>query len=409
MKPPEMSQADMTFNTSQPATPPKRRLRLGLVGGGLNSFIGETHRIAARLDGRYEICAGALSSDPGRALADGIALGLSPERCYASWQAMLAAEPLRENKIDVLAILTPNNSHFEIAMAALDAGLHVLCEKPLTNDAASAQQLADKVHSSGLAFCVAYCYSGYPMVRQARAMVQSGVLGPIRQVHVQYVQSGLSDPDAPGGWRADPQQGGASLVLLDIGTHAFQLGDYVSGLGVSEICADVGSGIPGRTVHDYVSALLHYDNGARGSLWVTNAAAGSEHGLSIRIHGDRGGLEWHQEQPNRLIHRQSGGFEQTLTRRLDTAVTPQARRSTRIAIGHPEGYLEAFANLYRELADDIAARGERGASAANGADGASGAHVAPECLYPTVDQGVHGVALVEAALRSAASRTWVAL
>lgn len=392
----EMTHPNMNTNTFKLGSQPTRRLRLGLVGGGLNSFIGETHRIAARMDGRFEICAGALSSDPQRSQADGIALGLAPERCYASWQAMLLAEQMREDKIDVLAILTPNHSHFEIAMAALDVGLHVVCEKPVTNDAASAKQLADKVNSSGLAFCMAYCYSGYPMVRQARAMVETGVLGTIRQVHLQYIQSGLSDPNAPGGWRADPQCGGASLVLLDIGTHAFQLGDYVSGLGVSEICADVGSGIPGRVVHDYVSALLHYDSGARGSLWVTNAAAGSEHGLSIRIHGDLGGLEWHQEQPNRLLHRQSKGFEQIITRRLDTSVTPQARRSSRIAIGHPEGYLEAFANLYRELADDIDAR-------------ASGASAAPECLYPTVEHGVRGVALVEAALRSAANRTWVTL
>lgn len=333
---------------------PLRRLRLGLVGGGLNSFIGETHRIAARMDGRYEICAGALSSNPQRSLSDGIALGMDPERCYPTWQALMEGERQREDKIDVLAILTPNDSHCDIAMAALNEGFHVLCEKPVTNDLKSAQSLAQSVHNSGLAFCVAYCYSGYPMVRQARAMVQSGALGTIRQVHLQYIQSGLSDPKTPEGWRVDPACGGASLVMLDIGTHAFQLGDYVSGLGVSELCADVGSGIPGRTVHDYVSALLHDDNGARGSLWVTHAAAGSEHGLSIRIHGDLGGLEWHQEQPNRLIHRQSGGFEQTITRRLDAAVTPQARRSTRIAIGH----------------------------------------------------GVNGVALVEAALQSASQRCW---
>lgn len=379
-------------NTAQP----HRRLRLGLVGGGLNSFIGETHRIAARLDGRYDICAGAFSSDPARAQADGIALGLAPERCYASWQAMLAAEQLREDKIDVLAVLTPNNSHYDISMAAVNAGFHVLCEKPLTNDLESAQSLAETVRSSGRAFCVAYCYSGYPMVRQARAMVQAGALGPIRQVHLQYVQSGLSDPESPQGWRGDPKVGGASLVLLDIGTHAFQLGDYISGLTVSELCADVGSGIPGRQIHDYVTALMHYDNGARGSLWVTNAAAGSEHGLSIRIHGDLGGLEWHQEQPNQLVHSPRNGFQQIISRRLEGSMTPQALRSTRIALGHPEGYFEAFANLYRELADDICARlgSESGQP--------------PECLYPTIDQGVEGVALVEAALRSAAEGGWTA-
>jgi len=385
----------MTHFDNNSGIAPPRRLRLGLVGGGINSFIGETHRIAARMDGRYDVCAGALSSNPERAKSDGLALGFAPERCYTSWQALLAGESQRDDKIDVLAVLTPNDSHLDICLAALNAGLHVLCEKPVTNDLPSAQALAQAVQSSGLAFCVAYCYSGYPMVRQARAMVQAGALGTIRQVHLQYIQSGLSDPATPTGWRADQQQGGPSLVTLDIGTHAFQLGDTISGLAVSELCADVGSAIPGRQVHDYVSALLRYDNGAKGSLWVTNAAAGSEHGLSIRIHGDLGGLEWHQESPNRLIHRQREGFEQIITRRKDDAVTPQARRSTRIAIGHPEGYLEAFANLYRELADDIEAR-------------RSGA-AAPECLYPTIADGVHGVAMVDAVLRSAAGRCWVGL
>lgn len=371
----------------------QRRLRLGLVGGGLNSFIGETHRIAARLDGRYEICAGALSSNPVRAKEQGVALGFDPDRSYTSWQEMFIKEARREDKIDVVAVLTPNDSHFEICMQALDAGFHILCEKPVTNDVRSAQELMTKVNSKNLAFCVAYCYSGFPMVRQARAMVQSGQLGTIRQIHLQYIQSNLSDPTPLVGWRADPEQGGASLVMLDIGTHAFQLGDYVSGLAVTDICADVGSGIAGRTEHDYVSALLNYQNGAKGSLWVTNAAAGSEHGLSIRIHGDLGGLEWHQETPNRMIHRRKTGFEQIITRRLEDDVSAQARRSTRIALGHPEGYLEAFANLYTELADDVQARLAQGQ--------------APECLYPTIDQGVQGVALVEAALQSSSNRGWV--
>jgi predicted dehydrogenase len=373
--------------------PSQRRVRLGLVGGGLNSFIGETHRIAARIDGRYEICAGALSSNPERAKEQGVALGFDPARSYTSWQEMFNKEAGRDDKIDVVAVLTPNDSHFEICMQALDAGFHILCEKPVTNDLQSAQELMTKVNSKNLAFCVAYCYSGFPMVRQARDMVQTGQLGTIRQIHLQYIQSNLSDPTPLVGWRADPKQGGASLVMLDIGTHAFQLGDYVSGLTVTDVCADVGSGIAGRAEHDYVSALLNYENGAKGSLWVTNAAAGSEHGLSIRIHGDLGGLEWHQETPNCLTHRQKNGFEQIITRRLDGVVSPQARRSTRIAIGHPEGYLEAFANLYTELADDIQARLTGGQT--------------PECLYPTVDQGVQGIALVEAALQSSSNRGWV--
>lgn len=380
-----------------PAKPFQRRLRLGMVGGGLNSFIGETHRIAARLDGLYDICATALSSDPQRAHQEGLQLGISPERAYGSWQELLASESRRSDKIDVLAVLTPNDSHHAICMAALDAGIHVLCEKPITNDSATACALAQKVADTGLEFCVAYCYSGYPMVRQAQSMVQSGQLGTIRQVHLQYIQSGLADITLVDAWRTDPSRGGQSLVLLDIGTHAFHLGSYISGLPLSSLCADVGSAIPGRKVHDYVSALLHFKGGARGSLWVTNAAAGSEHGLSIRIHGDLGGLEWHQETPNRLIHRQQHGFEQIITRRKDQAVSSAAQQSTRIGVGHPEGYLEAFANLYRELALTLHARLNH--------------QPAPSAQqrFPKISEGLEGIAFVEAAVQSAAQRVWIDL
>lgn len=368
-----------------------------MVGGGLSSFIGETHRIAARMDGLYDTCASALSGNPERSHQEGLQLGISPDRAYRSWQEMMAAEAGRADKIDVVAVLTPNDSHHAICMAALDAGIHILCEKPITNDSASAQTLAHKVAATGLEFCVAYCYSGYPMVRQAQSMVQSGALGTIRQIHLQYIQSNLADVALSDAWRHDPDRGGQSLVLLDIGTHAFHLGSYISGLNLSAICADVGSAIPGRQVHDYVSALMHYDGGARGSLWVTNAAAGAEHGLSIRIHGDLGGLEWQQETPNRLIHRQQRGFEQIITRRRDLMVSDAARHSTRIGIGHPEGYLEAFANLYKELALTLHARL---------------GHQAPppaQQLFPKISEGLSGIAFVEAALQSAAARAWVDL
>ncbi len=388
---------DVTATPAMPATPIERRLRLGIVGGGLNSFIGETHRIAARMDGLYDICATALSANPERSHQEGLQLGISPDRAYRSWQELVASESQRADKIDVLAVLTPNDSHHAICMAALDAGIHILCEKPITNDSTSAQALADKVTDTGLEFCVAYCYSGYPMVRQAQSMVQSGALGTIRQVHLQYIQSGLADHALSDAWRNDPSRGGQSLVLLDIGTHAFQLGSYISGLQLSSLCADVGSAIPGRTVHDYVSALMHFEGGARGSLWVTNAAAGSEHGLSIRIHGDLGGLEWHQETPNRLVHRQQHGFEQIITRRKDQAVSSSAQQSTRIGIGHPEGYLEAFANLYRELALTLRA-------------GLNHEAVPPAReRFPKISEGLAGIAFVEAAVQSAAQRGWVDL
>ncbi|MEM5384783.1 Gfo/Idh/MocA family oxidoreductase [Paraburkholderia phymatum] len=371
-----------------------RRIRLGLIGGGPGSIIGETHRIAARLDGHYDIVAGALSSDPERARQAASNLGIDHERAYPSWQQMIEAEALRPDRIDVIAVMTPNDSHHAICMMALDNGFHVICDKPLANDLAQAREIAARVDATHAEFCVTYCYSGFPMVRQARDMVRARELGEIRQVHLQYVQSYLAAHDLPAGWRTEAGRAGRSLVLMDIGTHAFHLGAYVTGLDVTRVCADVGSAIPGRTIDDYVSALLRYENGARGSLWVTNAAAGSEHGLSFRIHGDEGGLEWHQEEPNRLIHRRHDGFEQIITRRLGPTMSEGAQRSTRIAIGHPEGYLEAFANLYTEFAERVAGRiseGERDDRPA---------------LFPSVRDGVKGLAFVDASVKSMAAGAW---
>ena len=374
-----------------------RRLRLGVIGGGAGSFIGPVHRMAARLDGQYDIVASALSSNPERGRQGGLDLGLSPERSYGSWQDLIKAEAARADRADVLAVMTPNDSHFDICMAALDAGFHIVCDKPLATDLQSAQRLADKVQATGLEFCVTYCYTGYPMVRQARDMVQSGQLGTIRQIHLQYVQGNLADAPSATGWRMDPSRLGGSLVLLDIGTHAFHLGAYVSGLGMQTLFADVGATRPGGAVDDYVATLMHYDNGARGSLWVTNAAAGSEHGLSFRIHGDKGALEWHQEEPNRLLHRSGDGFDQVLTRRLGPLMSEGARRSIRVERGHPEGYLEAFANLYTEFAQVVAAR-IAGQSAP-----------AMPRLYPQVQDGVQGLSYVAAALHSAHSGTWASV
>jgi len=374
-----------------------RRIRLGVVGGGPGSVIGETHRIAARLDGMFDIVASALSSDPQRSRQAGLDLGIAPDRAHGTWREMLDAEAPRADRVDAVAIMTPNDSHHDICMAALDARLHVICDKPLTHDLASARRVAARVAEGNSELCVTYCYVGYPMVRQARDMVLAGELGEIRQVHLHYVQSTLAARDLPAGWRMDPARSGGSLVLMDIGTHAYHLGAFVTGLEARTVSADVGSAIPGRTVDDYAAALLRYENGARGSMWVTNAAAGSEHGLSFRIHGDRGGLEWHQEEPNRLLHRRQGGFEQVLTRRLGPTMSPGARRSTRIAIGHPEGYLEAFANLYSAFALAVAHRiaGTR-------------APAAPD-RFPGALDGVKGLAFVEAAGRSARSGRWEAI
>jgi len=371
-----------------------RRIRLGLIGGGPGSIIGETHRIAARLDGHYDIVAAALSSDPERARQAALEIGIDEERAYASWQQMLDAEAARPDRIDAVAVMTPNDSHYAICMMALDRGFHVICDKPLANDLSQAREIAARVKQTNAEFCVTYCYSGFPMVRQAHDMVRAGELGEIRQVHLQYVQSYLAGHDLPAGWRTQAGRVGSSLVLMDIGTHAFHLGAFVTGLDVTRLCADAGSAIPGRAIDDYVAALLRYENGARGSLWVTNAAAGSEHGLSFRIHGDKGGLEWHQEEPNRLIHRRHDAFEQIITRRLGPTMSECAQRSTRIAIGHPEGYLEAFANLYTEFAQRVAQR----------IDGRAGDD--RPTLFPGVLDGVKGLAFVAASVKSRDTGGW---
>jgi predicted dehydrogenase len=371
-----------------------RRLRLAVIGGGPGSAIGETHRIAARLDGYYDIVASALSSDPERSRLSGPAIGVSEDRAYKSWQTLIEGETGRPDRADVIAVMTPNDSHYEICSKALDAGFQVICDKPLTTNLVSAVDLARKVRGKGAEFCLTHCYTGYPMVRQARAMVRSGVIGLIRQVHLQYVQGWLAFDNVPPGWRFDPPRVGASMVLMDIGTHAHHLGAYVTGLDLAGLCAEVGHVVPERKVDDYSALLLRYSNGARGSMWVTNAAAGAEHGLSFRVFGETGGLEWNQEEPNRLVHRQRDGFEEIVTRRKDTLVSDGARRVTRVEIGHPEGYLEAFANLYSDFAKAVVAR----------LCGKPLTEV--ERVFPTVEDGVKGLAFVEAAVRSAASGHW---
>lgn len=374
-----------------------RRLRLGLVGGS-HGFIGPVHRTAARLDDAFELTAGVLSSDPARGRAAAAAIGLAADRAYPSVAEMLAAERARADGIDAVAIMTPNADHFPSAMAALAAGLDVICDKPLTTSLADALALVRKVEETGLVFCTTYNYSAYPMVRQAREMVRAGVIGEIRQVHLTYVQghnATLVESDPAGRtWRFDPASCGPSLILGDIGTHAVHLGSYVTGLDLDKVLADVGAVVPGRTADDYAGVLLRWTNGARGTLWVTNAAAGAEHGLAFRIFGATGGLEWHQEQPNELRHRRLGGFEEVLTRRLHGALYPLAERSARVEIGHPEGYQEAFANLYREAAAAIVAR-------------RTGRPCDPQALpFPTVRDGAKGVRFIEACLESQRHGTW---
>ncbi len=375
-----------------------RRLRLALVGGS-HGFIGPVHRTAARLDDLFEPVAGVLSSDPARGRAVGTRLGLAAERCYPDVAAMLAGERARPDGIEVVAVTTPNADHLPHATAALEAGLDVLCDKPLAASLADGRALAATVRRTGRLFVLTHNYSAYPMVHQARAMVRDGAIGAVRQIHLTYVQghnATLVEASPEGrGWRFDPARTGPSLVLGDIGTHAHHLGAFVSGLTLEAVAADVRATVPGRTVDDTACLLCRWSSGAVGTLWVTEAAAGAEHGLAFRIFGSAGGLEWHQERPNELRHRRLGGFETVLTRRR-SGLAPEAARLVRTELGHPEGYQEAFANLYRDAALSILAR--RGL-----------APPPPEGTLPTVEDGVRGLAMVEAALESARSGRWVQL
>ncbi len=368
-----------------------RKLRLAVIGGGPGSFIGAMHRQAARLDDRYDLVAGALSSDPAKSVQAGKDLGLSAQRCYANGIDLLTGEAARQDGADVVAIMTPNDSHFSFAMAALAQGFDVICDKPMTNTVQEAQQLHQRVVESGLVFCLTHNYTGYPMVRQAKAMVADGQLGAIRLVQVEYVQGGRAK-DGPGrtAWKEDPARGGPSLVMGDIGSHAHNLLRFTTGLEVSQVAAELGSIVPGRLVHDFAGALLRLSNGARGSLWVTQAAAGVENALRIRVCGALGSLEWQQECPQALSFKPLDAPAQQRTPN-GPGTLPLAARSSRIVAGHPEGFHEGFANLYADAAEAIAAR-RTGQTAP-----------ALAMHFPNAHDGVLGVQFVDSVLRSAQS------
>lgn len=367
-----------------------RRLRLAVIGGGSGSFIGAMHRQAARLDDRYEIVAGVLSSNPEKTKKDGLEIGLSSDRLYSSVNEMLAAESVHKDGADAVAIMTPNDSHFEYAMAALEKGFDVICDKPMTNTLEEAETLHKKVLESGLVFCLTHNYTGYPMVRQAKAMIADGQLGTIRLIQVEYVQGGKADeskPDPSESWRFDPVRGGPSLVMGDIGSHAHNLVRFVSSLEVAEVAAEIGNIVPGRAVHDYGGALLRFNNGARGSYWVTQAAAGVENCLRIRVSGNKGSLEWMQEFPQALTFKPLGAPSQNRTPN-GPGTLPLAKRSSRIVAGHPEGFHEGFANIYSDAAEAIAAR-------------RSGNQADPLALYfPNSFDGLMGLKFVFSAIES---------
>lgn len=369
-----------------------RRLRLAVIGGGPGSFIGPMHRAAARLDDRYDLLAGAVASDPERSRMASRQLGIAEDRAYGTAIELLEGEAGRSDGAEVVAIMTPNDSHHEYAGAALDRGFDVICDKPLTNTLDEALDLVRKVEETGLVFCLTHNYTGYPMVRQARGMIEAGQLGEVRLVQVEYVQGGKADendpdPDGELPWRYDPVRGGPSLVMGDIGTHAHNLARFITGLEVTEVAAEIGAIVPGRLVHDFAGAMLRFDNGARGIFWVTQAAAGVENSLRIRVSGTRGTLAWDQELPTRLLVTPIDGPAEWRTPN-GPGTLPLAARSTRIVAGHPEAFLEAFANLYSDAAEAIAAR-------------RTGTAPHPLALYfPDAVDGAIGLRFVEAVIAS---------
>lgn len=376
------------------ATP--RRLRLGMVGGGQGAFIGAVHRMAARLDDEWELVAGALSGDAQRAADSANALRLDPQRSYTDYRAMAQAEALRSSVdgsgIDAVAIVTPNHLHAPVAHAFLDAGIHVICDKPLALTLAEARSLAAKAQATGRVFAVTYNYSGYPMVRRARQLVKAGALGPLRLVQVEYAQDWLStaleaDGQKQAAWRSDPALAGAAGCLGDIGTHAYQLACFVSGLRAIEVSAELSAFVPGRTLDDNVQAMLRFPNGVRGSLWASQVASGSVNGLCLRVFGEQGSVAFSQEQPDTLWVKRTGGEETRLWR----GRTAHGESETvRVPAGHPEGFIEAFAQIYRDAATVIRAH-------------QAGQPVPAEAVdLTTVHDGVDGLAFVEAVLCSAA-------
>ena len=376
------------------------RLRLGVVGGGPSSFIGEIHRSAARLDDRYEVVASVLSSNPERSRAAGRAIGIAEGRAYGAFEEMVEQEGKRDDGIEVLAVMTPNGEHYAACCTALERGMDVICDKPLTTKLEDSLDLVRRVRDSGLVFCTTYNYTGYPMVRQARAMVAAGELGEIRLVHLEYVQGHLATlveqtAAKKNAWRFDAQQAGDSLIVGDIGVHSHHLGAYVSGLEPASLCADVGAVVPEREADDYAGFLLRYENGARGVMWLTQAAAGAEHGLRIRVHGEKGGLDWCQEHPNHMRFMPLGRPAQMMSRG-GPGLHREADRCIRVSIGHPEGYHEGFANLYSDAAEAIAAR-------------RTGTDPDPLAMdFPTVEDGARGVKFIDAAVESSrAGSAWV--
>ena len=388
----------MVYATSDGST--RQRLRVGMVGGGRNAFIGAVHRLATRMDDHYEFVAGALSSDAARSKASGEELGLAPDRIYGDFREMAKAEAKRRDGIEAVSIVTPNHMHFPAAKAFIEAGIHVVCDKPLAlnlKEALALEKLLAK--NRNVIFALTHNYSGYPMIRQARAMVAAGELGDIRVVQGEYPQDWLTTDLEKSGqkqaaWRTDPARTGAGGCVGDIGTHTYQLGCFVSGLKLDELSADLTTFVKGRRVDDNVHVMMRYKGGAKGMIWASQVAPGHENGLKIRVYGTKGGLEWVQADPNYLWYSPFGEPKRLITRG-GAGSNAAAARVTRVPPGHPEGYLEGFANIYTEVARAIKAR-------------RAGKRQDKDVQFPGIEDGVAGMAFIEACVKSSAKNgKWV--
>jgi predicted dehydrogenase len=377
-----------------------KRIRYGMVGGGQGAFIGAIHRMAMRLEGRYDLVAGAFSSNPDRGRAAGAQLGTDADRVYDTYEGMARSERSRPDGIEAVVIVTPNHLHYPVAKAFLEAGIHVICDKPLTSTLGDALALRELVASTGKLFFVTYTYGTYPMVSQAREMVRSGQLGTVRVVQVEYAQGWLSTAiEAHGSpqarWRTDPALAGPGGCLGDIGTHAYHLVEYVTGLRTHSVAADLTRFVPGRRLDDNVQVMLRFVGGAKGSLWASQVAAGEDNALRIRVYGDRASICWDQEHPEELRFAALGSPPQIL-RRGGAGVGPWATGITQLPVGHPEGTLEGFGLLYSEVADAIIAVREQ--------------RPAPAIRVATIAEGVAGMQFIDACVRSAQrDAAWVAL
>ncbi len=377
-----------------------RKLRFGMIGGGRGAFIGAVHRIAAQMDGQAELVAGAFSADPDRSRASGADLFLAPDRVYGSFDEMATAEAARPaaDRLDFVVIVTPNHQHFAPAKRFLEAGFAVVCDKPATFSLAEAVELRRIVDTTGQLFALTHNYTGNAMVRQARALIRSGAIGPVRKVLVEYSQGWLSThleatDQKQAAWRTDPARAGAAGCVGDIGTHAENLARFLTGLRITELCADLTTFVPGRALDDDANILLRYEGGAKGVLHCSQICVGDENALNIRVYGETGGLEWHQEHPNELIVKHPDRPRE-IWRRGNAYVGPEAAALTRIPPGHPEGYLEAFANIYREVFRALRAD-------------LAGEPRPADVEFPTIEDGVEGMAFIDAVVHSHGA--WVPL